>query len=104
VAHWEGYRFHQDVACQGCHFAGYELSTECSSCHDLDGTDAVEPVPTAEPSPTPEPTPEPEPGADEVGLLSEQIAARFAEWKPVATAEALFENLNDGDEANGRQA
>ena len=97
---WEEYRLHQDVDCQGCHFAGYELSTECSSCHDLGGADAAEPVPTAEASPTPEPTAEPEPGADEFALLSEQITARLAEWKPVITADALYENLNDGNEEN----
>lgn len=33
LAIWEGYRHHEDVACEGCHFAGYDLSTECSSCH-----------------------------------------------------------------------
>jgi hypothetical protein len=33
LAIWEDYQYHEDVACEGCHFAGYELSTECSSCH-----------------------------------------------------------------------
>jgi rhodanese-related sulfurtransferase len=64
----------------------------------------VPPTAVPEPSPTPEPTPMPEPTAepeiDELALLSEHIAARLAEWKPVITAEALFENLNDGDETN----
>jgi len=35
LAIWEAYRYHEDVDCQGCHFQGYELSTECSSCHTL---------------------------------------------------------------------
>ena len=61
-------------------------------------TDTPEPSSTPEPSPTPEPTPEPE--TDELGLLSEQITARLAEWSPVIGAEALFENLNDGDKSN----
>jgi rhodanese-related sulfurtransferase len=67
-------------------------------------TEAPEPTATTEPSPTPEPTAEPEPeaGAEagELALLSEQITAELAEWKPVITADALFENLNDGDETN----
>jgi rhodanese-related sulfurtransferase len=63
-------------------------------------TETPEPTATPEPSPTPEPTAEPEAEADELALLSEQITAELAEWKPVITADALFENLNDGDETN----
>ncbi len=59
---------------------GYEMDTEA---HELPG---------AEPS---------EAGAGgEFALLAEHITARFAEWKPVMSADALYENLNDGDEAN----
>lgn len=36
LAIWEGYEYHEDVACEGCHFESYDLSTECSSCHSLD--------------------------------------------------------------------
>jgi rhodanese-related sulfurtransferase len=63
-------------------------------------TETPEPTATPEPSPTPEPTPEPEPETDELQILSEQMTAELAEWKPVITADALFENLNDGDETN----
>jgi hypothetical protein len=39
VAIWKGYERHEDVACKGCHFEGYDvqLSTECSSCHTVEG-------------------------------------------------------------------
>lgn len=30
---WEKYELHMEVACEGCHFQGYDLSTECESCH-----------------------------------------------------------------------
>jgi rhodanese-related sulfurtransferase len=63
-------------------------------------TETPEPTATTEPSPTPEPTAQPEPETSELELLSEQITAELAEWKPVITADALFENLNDGDETN----
>jgi hypothetical protein len=33
LAIWDDYRHHEDMACEGCHFAGYDLSTECTSCH-----------------------------------------------------------------------
>ena len=36
LAIWEEYRLHEDLACESCHFAGYDLSTECSSCHDIE--------------------------------------------------------------------
>lgn len=42
---------------------------------------------------TPEPT-------TENGKLAAFITAQFAEWNPVITAEALYENLTDGDETN----
>ncbi|MGD9002700.1 MAG: rhodanese-like domain-containing protein, partial [Anaerolineae bacterium] len=41
-----------------------------------------------------------EAGDDEFAALAELITVEFAEWKPVVTAEALFENLSDGDETN----
>ncbi|MGD2147566.1 MAG: rhodanese-like domain-containing protein, partial [Anaerolineae bacterium] len=37
---------------------------------------------------------------DEFATLADHISAQLAEWKPVITADALFENLNDGDETN----
>ena len=37
---------------------------------------------------------------DETTVLAEHITAQFAEWAPVISAEALFENLADGDESN----
>jgi len=92
LALWEGYRHHEDVACEGCHFVGYDLSTECSSCHLPEAT------PTPEPSPTPQTTEAAD--VDEIALLSEHVTARLADWKPVITADALYENLNDGDETN----
>jgi hypothetical protein len=35
---WDGYSYHEDVACRGCHFAGFgeELDPDCSSCHAPD--------------------------------------------------------------------
>ncbi len=80
------------MACVGCHFQGYQLSSSCGSCHDL-GEEA-----DAEPSPAPEPTVEPD--GDELTILSEHVTNRLDEWKPVLAAEALFENLTDGDETN----
>ncbi len=61
-----------------------------------------EPTATPEPSPTPEPTEEPteEPAAEEFAVLAEHIDARLADWGPLMSAEALYENLNDGDESN----
>jgi rhodanese-related sulfurtransferase len=38
--------------------------------------------------------------AGEFAALAEHVNARLAEWKPVISAEALFENLSDGDESN----
>jgi hypothetical protein len=36
---WEGYRFHEDVACQGCHFEGYQaLPSDCADCHTTEET------------------------------------------------------------------
>ena len=37
---------------------------------------------------------------DETTVLAEHITAQFAEWAPVISAEALFDNLADGDESN----
>ncbi len=37
---------------------------------------------------------------DEAAVLSDHVTAQYAEWKPVIGAEALFENLSDGDESN----
>ena len=37
---------------------------------------------------------------DETTVLAEHITAQFAEWAPVIGAEALFENLSDGDTSN----
>ncbi|NNC39699.1 MAG: rhodanese-like domain-containing protein [Acidimicrobiia bacterium] len=37
---------------------------------------------------------------DETAVLAAHITAQFADWKPVMTAETLFENLSDGDESN----
>ena len=37
---------------------------------------------------------------DEATVLSEHITAALAEWKPVIGADALYENLTDGDESN----
>ena len=37
---------------------------------------------------------------DETAVLAAHITAQFAEWTPVMKAEALFENLSDGDESN----
>ncbi len=37
---------------------------------------------------------------DETTVLAEHITAQFAEWTPVISAEALYENLTDGDESN----
>ena len=36
----------------------------------------------------------------EAEKLAALITAQFAEWTPVITAEALYENLTDGDESN----
>ena len=95
IAHeemWEPYRYHDHVACAGCHFAGYDLSTECSSCHP----------PAVEESRTPElePTPPPATSGDEMGALANHITGRLAGWRPTISVEALYENLNDGDAAN----
>ncbi len=37
---------------------------------------------------------------DETSVLAEHITTQFAEWKPVIGAEALFENMSDGDTSN----
>jgi len=37
---------------------------------------------------------------DEELVLAEQITAQFAEWTPTIAADALYENLTDGDESN----
>ena len=37
---------------------------------------------------------------DESAVLAAHVTAQFAEWTPVMSAEALFENLSDGDESN----
>ncbi len=66
-------------------------------------TNTPKPEPTATPKPeptaVPEPTEEPE-EADEFTVVANYIAERLADWTPVTTAEALYENLNDGDDSN----
>ncbi|MFO7742052.1 MAG: rhodanese-like domain-containing protein, partial [Anaerolineae bacterium] len=96
---WEGYRHHEDLACRACHFEGYdvELATECSGCHNL-AEGAEEPGPTPEGTPAPEATADA--GADEGIVLSEWVTGRLADWTPTLSAEALYENLTDGDETN----
>jgi rhodanese-related sulfurtransferase len=37
---------------------------------------------------------------DETTVLAEHLTAQLAEWAPVIGAEALFENLSDGDTSN----
>jgi rhodanese-related sulfurtransferase len=37
---------------------------------------------------------------DEELVLADQITAQFAEWSPTIAADALYENLTDGDESN----
>ena len=37
---------------------------------------------------------------DETTVLAEHLTAQFAEWSPVIAADALYENLTDGDESN----
>ena len=37
---------------------------------------------------------------DETAVLAAHITAQFADWTPVMEAEALFENLSDGDTSN----
>jgi rhodanese-related sulfurtransferase len=37
---------------------------------------------------------------DETTVLAEHMTAQLADWKPVIGAEALFENLSDGDTSN----
>jgi rhodanese-related sulfurtransferase len=60
------------------------------------------PEPTQAPEPTPEPTPEPAPIEEEteLAILADRISAQLAEWTPVISADALYENLNDGDDSN----
>ncbi|MEA3377033.1 MAG: rhodanese-like domain-containing protein [Chloroflexota bacterium] len=98
-ASWEGYRHHEHLACRACHFEGYdvELATECSGCHNL-AEGAEEPGPTPEGTPAPEATADA--GADEGVVLSEWVTGRLADWTPTTSAEALYENLTDGDETN----
>ncbi len=37
---------------------------------------------------------------DETAVLAAHVTAQYADWTPVMKAEALFENLSDGDESN----
>jgi rhodanese-related sulfurtransferase len=41
-----------------------------------------------------------EAGADELAILADHVTEQLAEWTPVIGADALYENLNDGDESN----
>ncbi len=61
-------------------------------------TAAPEPTNTPQPTEAPEPTPEPE--ITELTMLAEHITAQLADWSPVTSADALYENLNDGDDSN----
>ena len=65
-------------------------------------TEAPEPTATPQPEPTeaPEPTAAPAPEADEFTIVANYIAERLADWTPVTTADALYDNLNDGDTSN----
>lgn len=37
---WEKYELHEEVACEGCHFQGYDLPTDCDYCHGESGEGA----------------------------------------------------------------
>jgi rhodanese-related sulfurtransferase len=37
---------------------------------------------------------------DELTVLAEHLTSQFAEWSPVIGADALYENLTDGDDSN----
>jgi rhodanese-related sulfurtransferase len=73
-------------------------------------TPAPTAVPTSPPEPTeaPEPTKAPEPTPEpvlieedsELAILADHMSAQLAEWSPVMAADALFDNLNDGDDSN----
>ena len=62
------------------------------------------PEPAEEPTPEPEPTeaPEPEPPAAPEGTAAilDAAGAYFGEGTKLILAEALYENLNDGDDSN----
>lgn len=30
---WDKYELHEEIACEGCHFQGYDLPTDCDYCH-----------------------------------------------------------------------
>ncbi|MCP4537458.1 MAG: hypothetical protein GY832_09960 [Chloroflexi bacterium] len=65
-------------------------------------TTAPEPTAAPEPTTVPEPTEEPalvEEGS-ELAILANHISDQLADWKPVMAADALYENLNDGDDSN----
>jgi rhodanese-related sulfurtransferase len=56
------------------------------------------PVPTEEPEPT-EPPALIEEGS-ELAILADLVSERLADWSPTIAADALFDNLNDGDDSN----
>jgi len=62
----------------------------------------VPPEPTEVPTEVPEPTAEPAlvEEESELATLATHISEQLAEWKPVMAADALYENLNDGDDSN----
>jgi len=59
------------------------------------------PEPTEAPTEVPEPTEVPAPElSPETAAILEPAAAYFGEGYQLITAEALYENLNDGDDSN----
>ena len=89
------------------------LGAACGSDDSADTTEpAAAPTTVTTEAPAP-PATDPEPttttvapttttteAIDETALLAAHITAQFADWTPVVGAEALFENLSDGDESN----
>jgi rhodanese-related sulfurtransferase len=64
-------------------------------CGDSDTADT-----TAAPTATTPAATDPPAAFDESDFLADGITAALADWSPVMKADALFENLSDGDESN----
>jgi len=62
------------------------------------------PQPTEAPEPTKAPEPTPEPVLieedSELAIVAEYMSEQLADWTPTTSADALFDNLNDGDDSN----